>query len=67
MPGMTPDAGAERSLLALAPGLLNAGIELHLALLTDRQTLVPELEDLGPRAQAHRDGGLAGAAPRNVV
>ena len=47
MPGMTPDAGAERSLLALAPGLLNAGIELHLALLTDRQTLVPELEDLG--------------------
>ena len=42
-----PDAGAERSLLALAPGLLEAGIELHLALLTKRQTLVPELEDLG--------------------
>lgn len=47
MPGMTPDAGAERSLLALAPGLLKAGIELHLALLTERQTLVPQLEDLG--------------------
>jgi glycosyltransferase involved in cell wall biosynthesis len=47
MPGMTPDAGAERSLLALAPGLLEAGIELHLALLTKRQTLVPELEELG--------------------
>ena len=47
MPGVTPDAGAERSILTLAPALLQAGIELHLALLTDRQTLVPQLEDLG--------------------
>lgn len=47
MPGITPDAGAERSLVALAPRLLKAEIHLHLALLTDRQTLVAELENLG--------------------
>ena len=47
MPGITPDAGAERSLVALAPALHQAGIELHLALLTDRQALAPSLEEMG--------------------
>ena len=47
MPGMTPDAGAERSLLDLAPALRDAGIELHLAVLTDRQALIPSLQELG--------------------
>ncbi len=47
MPGITPDAGAERSLVTLAPALQRAGIELHLALLTDRQALAPPLEEMG--------------------
>ena len=47
MPGLTSDAGAERSLAALAPALLDSGVQLHLALLTDRQTLVPRLRELG--------------------
>ncbi len=47
MPGLTSDAGAERSLVALAPALLDSGVQLHLALLTDRQTLVPRLRELG--------------------
>ena len=47
MPGITPDAGAERSLVALAPALRQAGIELHLALLTDRQALARPLEEMG--------------------
>ena len=47
MPGLTPDAGAERSLVALAPLLAAAGVELHLAVLTERQGLVPELGAMG--------------------
>ena len=47
MPGLTPDAGAERSIVALAPLLAAAGVELHLAVLTERQGLVPELEAMG--------------------
>ena len=47
MPGLTPDAGAERSLVALAPLLAAAGVELQLAVLTERQDLVPELEAMG--------------------
>ena len=47
MPGLTPDAGAERSLVALAPLLTSAGVELHVAVLTERQAMVPELEEQG--------------------
>ena len=43
MPGITPDAGAERSFVDVVAGLTEAGIELHLALLTDRHVLVPEV------------------------
>ena len=70
MPGMTPDAGAERSLLALAPALRDAGIELHLAVLTDRQTLIPSLQELGvvihDLSSARRVPGRV-AALRNTV
>lgn len=44
MPGITPDAGAERSFVDVVEGLTDAGIDLHLALLTDRHALVPEVE-----------------------
>jgi len=47
MPGITPDAGAERSLAYLVPGLVAAGIEFHLALLTERRSLVPSVIDGG--------------------
>ena len=44
MPGITPDAGAERSFVDVVEGMVAAGITLHLALLTDRHVLVPEVE-----------------------
>lgn len=43
MPGITPDAGAERSFVDVVEGLTAAGVDLHLALLTDRHALVPEV------------------------
>lgn len=47
MPGLTPEAGAETSLAAVAPYLIADGIELHLAVLTEVQALVPHMRDLG--------------------
>lgn len=47
IPGVTPDAGTERSLVSLVPGLLAQGVRLHVAVLTGRQTLVPQLEEMG--------------------
>ncbi len=47
MPGVTPDGGAEQSLVAMAPGLRAQGIDLHVVVLTRRQELVPELERNG--------------------
>ena len=47
MPGVTADAGAEMSLLATAPLLIGHGVDLHLAVLTPRQDLVPRLERSG--------------------
>lgn len=47
MPGVTREGGAEQSLLAVAPSLMASGLQLHLALLTDRHALVPELERAG--------------------
>ena len=47
LPGITPDAGTEQSFMAVAPALLDAGVTIHLAVLTKRQSLVPVLESLG--------------------
>lgn len=47
LPGITPDAGAEQSMSMLLPRVVASGIEMHLAVLTDRQTLVPDLERSG--------------------
>lgn len=47
MPGLTPEAGAETSLAAVAPYLLADGIELHLAVLTKVQALVPHMREVG--------------------
>ena len=47
LPGITPDAGTEQSFMAVAPVLLEAGVTIHLVVLTTRQSLVPTLESLG--------------------
>lgn len=47
MPGVGPEGGAEQSFAALAPELISRGVDLHLAVLTDYQTLVPSLERAG--------------------
>lgn len=44
MPGIGAGGGAEQSFASTAPGLLDDGVALHLAVLTDRQALVPALE-----------------------
>lgn len=58
MPGITPDAGAERSFVDVVDGLTRSGIDLHLALLTDRHALVGEVEAGGGTIHdlsSHRD------------
>lgn len=47
MPGVNPSAGAERSFAHLAPILIARGVGVHLAVLTERQGLVPQLERAG--------------------
>jgi len=47
LPGITPDAGTETSFVAVAEELTGLGVRFHLVLLTDRQTLVPPLRELG--------------------
>lgn len=47
MPGLTPDAGAEQSMAALLPLLVERGVTVHVALLTPRQSMVPVLERVG--------------------
>lgn len=47
LPGVSPDGGAERSFVAMVPGLQRAGIRLHVAVFTERQGLVGDLERLG--------------------
>jgi len=40
-------AGAEQSLVVLAPHLVAAGVDLHVAYLVERDGLRPELERIG--------------------
>lgn len=47
LPGVSPDGGAERSFVAMAPGLQELGVRLHVAVLTERQGLVADLERRG--------------------
>ncbi len=47
IPAMSASAGAETSLHAVAPFLLESGIDLHLAVLTPHQDLVDDLQRLG--------------------
>lgn len=47
LPGVNPSAGAERSFAAVAPELVARGHDVHLAVLTERQGLVRELEEAG--------------------
>ena len=43
VPSMTPEAGAETSLASVIPHLVAAGMDVHLAILTANQSLVPSL------------------------
>lgn len=47
MPGLGGGGGAERSAVAVAAALVESGVDLHLALLTDRRDLVGEIEAAG--------------------
>lgn len=47
IPAMDSSAGAETSLCAVDPLLLELGIEVHVAVLTGRQSLVPQLREKG--------------------
>lgn len=47
LPGADPTGGAEQSFAATAAMLTEDGFDLHLAVLTDRQDLVPRLRDSG--------------------
>lgn len=46
-PHLDPTGGAERSFAMLAPLLIDRGVELHIAVLTDGRGMVPELEEAG--------------------
>ncbi len=47
IPGVSRYGGAEQSLAANAPGLIAEGVGLHIALLTERRDLVPDLVSAG--------------------
>lgn len=47
LPSVVAGGGAEQSLVMVAPYLRREGISVHLAVLTDRQSLVPEIERAG--------------------
>ncbi len=47
LPGADPTGGAEQSFAATASMLTEDGFDLHLAVLTERQDLVPRLRDSG--------------------
>lgn len=56
--------GAETSLAEMAPGLVNAHIDLHVLPLKDQLDLAPRLQDSG--AVIHRNTGRGRARVRNV-
>lgn len=47
LPGIDAGAGAEQSFAATAAGIVADGVDLHLALLTDRHGLVDQVESAG--------------------
>lgn len=47
IPAMSAEAGAEQSLFAVTPHLLDSGVEVQYAILSEHQGLVPALRDLG--------------------
>lgn len=70
MPGIGPEGGAEQSFVSVAPLLLERGVDLHLAVLTGYQTLVPHVERLGVVVHdlsSHRTLGSQVRALRRLV
>jgi glycosyltransferase involved in cell wall biosynthesis len=47
LPGVVAGGGAEQSLVMVAPHLAAGGIEVHLAVLSDRQSTIDQLERVG--------------------
>lgn len=47
LPSVVAGGGAEQSLVMVAPFLRDEGITVHLAVLTERQSLVPDIERIG--------------------
>ncbi len=73
LPGLDPDGGTEQSFVATAGSLVEAGVVLHLAVLSGRQGLVPAAERLGvvvhdlssvPPTVLHRAGAIRSLARR---
>ena len=50
MPAMSPEAGAERSMAAVIPHLIEAGVEVEVVTLTEHRGLVPSLVSAGALA-----------------
>jgi glycosyltransferase involved in cell wall biosynthesis len=70
IPGLGVGGGAERSLLEMAPGLAEAGIELHIAYFHERSSsAVPAFEAIGVPVTHLLAGGLVGrvAALRRLL
>lgn len=59
-PHLDPTGGAERSYAMIAPALIERGVDLHIAVLTDGQGMVPELEAVG--VTIHDLSGQSGIA-----
>lgn len=70
LPSVVPGGGAEQSLVMVAPALREAGIVVHLAVLTDRQALVGRIERAGVIVHdlsAHRSTWSRARALRRLV
>ena len=70
LPSVVAGGGAEQSLVMVAPFLRQEGLTLHLAVLTDRQTLVPSVERAGVVVHdlsAHRSTIGRALAIRDVI
>ena len=66
LPGADPTGGAEQSFASTAPLLIADGFDLHLAVLTRRQDLVPRLRDDGVTIHDLSDASTRGAQIRAI-
>lgn len=62
IPSLTPEAGAETSIAAVLPHVVDAGVDVHLAVLTSNQVLVPNVERAGVVVHDLSSSGFLGQA-----